>query len=79
MIFLLSIGKPSGTRRGATFGAAGVHPNWGYGGVNPHHHFLNRAIFMRNPHLFSFASVAIMIVAPSLPKEGEAAQGEPPP
>ena len=41
------INRPE-SRRGASFGAAGVHQNRGYGDINPHHRFWNVTIFMGN-------------------------------
>ena len=46
------------TRRGAPFGAAGVHHNRGYGGINPHHQFRNETIFMGNHLRFNDAHKA---------------------
>jgi len=45
---LPDIFQPDGTRRGAPFGAAGVHRTREYGGINPYPRFLKEAIFMGN-------------------------------
>jgi hypothetical protein len=66
--------------RGRPFGGGDVYRNWGYGGLNPHHHTFKDCDF----HGKSIFSRHLLIPCnghegdPLFPPRGEAAQGEHP-